>query len=74
MKDERLRDEAQLRARLIISWVMLSAFWLAGFSIYLGFTTPPPGFAFVAPIAFGIPAVMLVIVLAILIWRRLRTA
>jgi hypothetical protein len=53
---------------------MLSAFWLAGFSIYLGFITPPPGFAFVAPIAFGIPAVMLVIVLAILIWRRLRTA
>ncbi len=67
-------DEAQLRARLIISWVMLSAFWLTGLSIYLGFTTPAPGFAFVAPLAAGIPAVMLVILLAILIWRRVKSA
>ncbi len=67
-------DEPQFRARLIISWVMLSAFWLAGFSIYLGFVTPPPGFAVVAPWAAGVPAVMLLVVLLILVWRRLKTA
>jgi hypothetical protein len=67
-------DEAQLRARLIISWVMLSAFWLTGLSIYLGVTTPPPGFAFVAPLAAGIPAAMLIILLAILLWRRFKSA
>ncbi len=67
-------DEAQVRARLIISWVMLSALWLTGFSIYLGFITPPPGFAVVAPWAAGVPAVMLLVLLIILVWRRLKAA
>lgn len=65
-------NDVRLRNRLIICWMMASALWIAGFSIFLAFITPAPGFAVVAPIAFGVPAVLL-IALLVFIFQRGRT-
>jgi hypothetical protein len=59
---------SRLRNRLIICWMMASALWIAGFSIYLYPIRPAPGFAFVASLAFGVPALLLVAMIGALGW------
>ncbi len=59
---------SRLRNRLIICWMMASALWIAGFSIYLYPIRPAPGFAFVASLAFGVPALLLVGMIGALGW------
>lgn len=58
------------RHRFLIAWMMFSAIWLAALLIYTAYTRPAPPFATLAPLAVGIPFIVLLAGLVTLALRR----
>jgi hypothetical protein len=57
------------RNRFIIVWMVGTALWLAAMLIAEATVRPPPGFAVMAPLVAGVPALALVIGLIVVRWR-----
>jgi len=62
-------DARRRRNRFIIIWMIGTALWLASMLIAQAVIRPPPGFAVMAPLVAGVPALALAIGFAVLRWR-----
>jgi hypothetical protein len=58
-------DPRRRRNRFIIVWMVGTALWLAAMLIAQATIRPPPGFAVMAPLVAGVPALALVIGLVV---------
>jgi hypothetical protein len=68
-----MRDDARLRRhRLILSWVMATALWVAALSVWVGTTRPAPTFAEVGSLLLGGPLLLAALFLAYDLRRRRR--
>ena len=61
--------DTRRRHRFILVWMIGTALWLAVLLIAQAMIRPAPGFAVMAPLVAGVPALALAIGLAVLRWR-----
>lgn len=60
----------QLKHRLMLVWMLLCAFWLAGVSVWIADTRPAPGFVPVSSLLVGGAMVFAALLMAVYLRRR----